>query len=160
MSKYEFRVPRVILRFLKLPPQFLYRIGLGPVYGRFVLLLTTVGRKTGKKRVTPLQYEEINGSIYVASALGKKSDWVQNILADNHVFVRVRNKKFNGLGEVITDFVEIADFLQLRLRRHPLMVKAIMRREGLPKNYTRADLEQYARERVIVIIRPVARSEG
>ena len=155
MSKYEFRVPRFILRFIKLPPQFIYRIGLGPVYGRFVLLLTTTGRKTGKQRVTPLQYEEIDGAIYVGSARGKKSDWVRNIQADNRVFVQVGNKKINGLAEVITDPLQVADFLAIRLERHPIMVKAIMRREGLPKDYTRNDIEQYANQRVIVIIRPI-----
>jgi len=35
----------------------LYAVGLGPVVGRLVLLLTTTGRKTGLPRVTPLQYE-------------------------------------------------------------------------------------------------------
>lgn len=155
MSKYEFRVPRFILRLIKLPPQFIYRIGLGSVYGRFVLLLTTTGRKTGKQRVTPLQYEEIEGAIYVASARGKKSDWVRNILADNRVAVQVGKKKINGLAEVITDPLKIADFLEVRLERHPVMVKAIMRREGFPRDYTRADIDEYSRERVIVIIRPI-----
>ena len=37
----------------------LYAIGLGPLIGRIILLLTTTGRKSGKKRVTPLQYEKI-----------------------------------------------------------------------------------------------------
>jgi len=45
---------------------FLYRAGLGPVIGRVVLLLTTTGRRSGLPRVTPLQYEQIDGAIYVA----------------------------------------------------------------------------------------------
>jgi hypothetical protein len=32
-------------KLLKWPSRFLYAIGLGPVYGRLVLLLTTTGRK-------------------------------------------------------------------------------------------------------------------
>ena len=41
--------------------RFLYVIGLGPVVGNIVVLLTTTGRKTGRRRVTPVQYEEIDG---------------------------------------------------------------------------------------------------
>ena len=37
----------------------LYEIGLGRIIGKIILLLTTTGRKSGMKRVTPLQYEQI-----------------------------------------------------------------------------------------------------
>jgi len=37
--------------------RLLYRLGLGPLVGRVVLLLTTTGRKSGLPRVTPLQAE-------------------------------------------------------------------------------------------------------
>ena len=38
---------------------------------RPVLLLTTTGRRSGMPRVTPLQYEEIDGTIYLAAARGQ-----------------------------------------------------------------------------------------
>lgn len=34
-------------RFIHFGPQLAYSIGLGPILGKFVLLLTTVGRKSG-----------------------------------------------------------------------------------------------------------------
>ena len=34
--------------------RLLYAIGLGPLIGRIILLLTTTGRRSGMKRVTPL----------------------------------------------------------------------------------------------------------
>ncbi len=37
-----------IWKLLNFPAQVLYAIGLGPIYGRLVLLLTTTGRKSGK----------------------------------------------------------------------------------------------------------------
>ena len=46
-----------------------------------VLLLATTGRRPGQPRVTPLQYEEVDGVIYVASARGQRADWFQNALA-------------------------------------------------------------------------------
>ncbi len=76
-----------------------------------MLLLTTIGRSSGKKRVTPLQYEEINNKIYLGSAFGKKSDWVKNILANPNVEVQIKSQKFTGYAEVIGDSVKIVDFL-------------------------------------------------
>ncbi len=140
-------------RFLKWPPRLIYAIGLGRLYGRLVLLLTTTGRKTGLPRTTPLQYEEIDGALYVGSALGDASDWFRNIVANPHVAVRVGSRRFAGIAEPITDVSRVADFIEHRLRRHPRMVGAIMRREGLPANAGRTDLEDYAARRALVIIR-------
>src|SRR3972149_6657660 len=49
--------------------RLLYAIGLGPLIGRIILLLTTTGRKSGMKRVTPLQYEKIGEDYYVGRGL-------------------------------------------------------------------------------------------
>jgi len=140
---------------LKLPPQFLYAIGLGPIYGRLVLLLTTTGRKSGKSRVTPLQYEEIDGDIYIGSARGTKSDWYRNIVINPKVIVRIKSRQFEGKAEPITDEKRIADFLEIRLQRHPKMIGALLQREGVSKNPNRAELENYATDKAMVIIRPV-----
>ena len=148
------RFKRFFLRFIKLPPQLVYALGFGPIYGRLVLLLTTIGRKSGLPRVTPLQYEEVDGIYYVAAALGQKADWFRNIVANPHVGVRVRNKHFQGLAEPITDPARITDFLELRLERHPRMIGALFRAQGLSIRPDRAQLEQYATNRAMVVIRP------
>lgn len=134
--------------------QALYALGLGRIVGRIILLLTTTGRKSGLPRVTPLQYEEIDGTIYVASALGTRAHWFRNILADPRVCVRVKSRSFHGTAEPVVDPIRIADFLELRLRRHPEMIKAILRSEGLSEAPTREELEAYARKLAMVIIHP------
>src|SRR5512143_574359 len=145
---------RFILRLIHLPPRIAYALGLGPLIGKFVLLLTTTGRKSGKLRVTPLQYEEVDGCIYIAAALGQKADWFRNILANPAVRVRVRSRQFEGRAEPVTDPCRIAGFLELRLKRHPGMVGAILKSEGLPPMPTRPALEQYAQRLAMVIIHP------
>jgi deazaflavin-dependent oxidoreductase (nitroreductase family) len=154
-GRYEFHLPKWLLRLLKIPPQVLYKIGLGPVYGRFVLLLTTRGRKSGLPRTTPLQYETMDGVIYVASATGQRADWFRNILANPEVEVQVRNRKFRGKAETVTDPARIADFLALRRQRHPRMVGAMMRAVGLSARPTRVELEAYAANRPMVVIQPL-----
>ncbi len=145
---------RRLLRMLKTPPRILYALGLGPLVGRIILLLTTTGRVTGVKRVTPLQYEELDGRYYIGSMRGAQADWFRNIVADPNVHVRVRSMQFKGVAEAVTDIQRIADFLALRLERHPRMVGAIMRSEGVPTNPSRDDLERYASKIAMVVIQP------
>lgn len=145
---------KFLWRLLRAPPRLLYKLGLGPIYGRLVLLLTTIGRKSGLPHVTPLQYEEIDGKIYVASARGQGADWFRNIVANPKVAVQVKSRRFTGQAKPITDPVQIANFLALRLRRHPRIIGAILRMEGLPTKPSRAQLEEYAKKRAMVIIQP------
>lgn len=130
----------------------LYAIGLGPLVGRVILLLTTTGRKTGLPRVTPLQYEYIDGAIYVASAKGVKADWFRNILANPCVTVRLKSSQFEGIAHPVTDPKRIADFLVIRLQRHPRMVRAILKADGVQSEPDRAELEAYASKLAMVII--------
>jgi deazaflavin-dependent oxidoreductase (nitroreductase family) len=134
----------------------LYAIGLGPLVGRLVLLLTTTGRKTGLPRVTPLQYEEIDGAFYLGSSRGQKADWFRNIQANPHVEIRVKSRRLRGVAEAVTDPARVADFLALRLERHPKMIGAILQREGLPAQPDRAQLEAYAAKLALVVVRPEA----
>ena len=149
------KIPRFVWKLLKLPSRILYGLGLGRFQGRFVLLLTTTGRKSGKPRVTPLQYDQLDDDFYVGAARGVNADWFRNIQADPEVQVQVKGRRFRGLAEPITDPLQIADFLELRLARHPKMVGAIMRSAGLPPMPSRAQLESYAAKRAMVISRPL-----
>jgi deazaflavin-dependent oxidoreductase (nitroreductase family) len=147
-------MPKFILRLIHWPPRLAYAVGLGPLMGHVVLLLTTIGRRSGKLRVTPLQYEDINGKIYLGAALGQKADWFRNIQANPKVEVRVKSRRFSGSAETITDPKQIADFLEIRLRRHPRMIGAMLRTEGLTVPPTRSDLERYATQLALVAITP------
>ncbi len=150
---------RIIWRLLRLPPRITYAIGLGRLQGRFVLLLTTIGRKTGLPRVTPLQYEEIDGLFYVGAARGSKADWFRNIQANPQVEVQVKSRRFRGVAAPITDPCQIADFLELRLNRHPKMMGVMLRSAGLGQTASREQLEAYASRRAMVVIRPIDEDE-
>ena len=122
-----------------------------------VLLLTTIGRKSGLPRVTPLQYEEDQGVIYVAAARGPHADWFRNIQADPHVKVQIADREFEGLAEPIVDPARIADFLLLRLKRHPIMMRAMLALEGQWR-CRRADLERLAANKALVAIRQLEKA--
>jgi deazaflavin-dependent oxidoreductase (nitroreductase family) len=139
----------------------LYAIGLGPLVGRIILLLTTTGRRSGKKRVTPLQYEMIGNDCYIGAARGVKADWVRNIQINPQVEVRVGAKHFHGTAEVVTDPAKFADFMEVRLERHPRMIGFILEKaHGLPRRPSREQLEGLAKEEAFVIVHPTKFSEN
>ena len=148
------RLPRFVWRLLKfLPPRLAYSLGLGSIAGRIVLLLTTVGRRSGLPRVTPLLYDEIDGIFYVGSARGEKADWYRNLQANPNVEVTVGSRQFKGCADLITDPLQVTDFLEKRLKLHPILTTTVMRLESLGPNPSREELEQYARRRTLVAIR-------
>lgn len=149
------------MKYIQKLHRVMYAIGLGPIIGRIILLLSTTGRKTGLKRITPLQYEEIDGKYYLGSARGLKADWVRNIQADPNVEIRVRSLNFKGQAEVVTDIERFVDFVQIRLQRHPFMVGMIMQKaHGLPRQPSREQLAALAENEALVIVIPVNFSEN
>lgn len=141
--------------------RLLYAMGLGPVIGRIILLLTTRGRRSGRERVTPLQYEIIGNDYYIGAARGMKADWVRNLQTDPHVEVRVGTMHFYASAEVVNDPSRFADFLEVRLARHPRMIGFIMEKaHGLPKRPSREQLEELAKTEALIILHPVKFSEN
>ncbi len=150
-------------RILRTPPatipKFLYRVGLGSLIGGWVLLLTTIGRKSGQPRVTPLQYEEIAGDYYLGSMRGVRSDWYRNAIMNPRVDLRVGSRRFHGVATGVEDRIVIADFLRYRLHRHPRMIGTILAMEGLSRKPTRRQLERYADSLALLIVRPLGLSD-
>jgi deazaflavin-dependent oxidoreductase (nitroreductase family) len=75
------------------------RGGPGPVP---TLLLTTVGRKSGQKRIMPLIYGKVEeGYVIVASKGGAPNhpDWYVNLQSEPHVQVQVASHKFQARAE-------------------------------------------------------------
>jgi deazaflavin-dependent oxidoreductase (nitroreductase family) len=130
-----------------------YALGLGPLVGRSILLLTTIGRKSGRARVTPLVYDQQGDTITVASARGRSADWLQNILANPKVHVRVAHRQFDAMAKVISDPEKIVEYLERQIERNPKMFGAILRSEGLASKPTHEELLHFAPKRPMVTIR-------
>lgn len=105
----------------------LYDSGRGWVIGKFILLLTHTGRRSGNRYTTPLQYEKIDGAYYVGAGRGQKADWFRNILVNPHAHVQVGRNEFDCIAEPVTDPDRVADFLEYRLKHHPIMIGLIMK---------------------------------
>jgi deazaflavin-dependent oxidoreductase (nitroreductase family) len=86
---------------------FLYRLTSGRIGGSMrgfgVLLLTTTGRKTGKRRTTPLGYFEHEGG-YVVTASNAGFDqhpaWYLNLKSNPRVAIQVMSKRMDAVAEI------------------------------------------------------------
>lgn len=108
------------------------RSGLGVVLRADVLVLETTGRRTGKRRETPLAYVEHEGGWLVAGGAGGQAtvDWVANLVADSRATVTIERRQ----GEVVAvrlSGAEYASARDLALRTWP-RVRAYERRSGRP----------------------------
>lgn len=86
-----------------------YRLSGGAIGGRMgnsqVVLLTTIGRKTGKPRTTPLFYlADEDRIIVVASNGGAVTDplWSRNLQANAHAQVQVGRQKMEMMARIAT----------------------------------------------------------
>ena len=148
------KTARIFWRLIQIGPRAAYAIGLGPIVGRFVLLLTTTGRKSGRPVVTPLLFAHTEGTYLVASARGNSADWLRNIAACPNVHVRVGSLSFDARAEVVSDVSKVADYLQRQIDRNPRAFGAILRLEGLRWVPSRGELQKLATKRPMVALHP------
>jgi F420H(2)-dependent quinone reductase len=85
---------------------FLYGASGGRIGGRFkaapVLLLTTTGRKSGKRRTTPLLYGEDGGRYVVVASVGgapKHPAWYLNLSGNADATIQVGSRKLKVHAE-------------------------------------------------------------
>ena len=114
-------------------PILYYKLGLGWMVGKYVLLLTTIGRNSGKLRHTPLEYvyEKENDRYRVAAGWGGHTDWYRNVLKNSKVTVQVGRRKFEAIAERACD-EEVAKYMMHVSERHPSMDKVWNRWSDTP----------------------------
>ena len=69
----------------------LFRLGLAPFFSNpvtgYMMVMKTIGRKSGNRYYTPVNYAIHNGYIYCMSGGRRKSDWYKNLLASPEIEV-------------------------------------------------------------------------
>jgi deazaflavin-dependent oxidoreductase (nitroreductase family) len=86
----------------------MWRLGLGPLLntgpvmaGRY-LVITHVGRKSGSKHRTPVNYAVVEDEVYCVAGFGAASDWYRNIAANPQVEVWLPDGWYAGIAEEVT----------------------------------------------------------
>jgi deazaflavin-dependent oxidoreductase (nitroreductase family) len=87
----------------------MWRLGLGswfkvwPQVSGQVMVITHIGRKSGVKRYTPVNYAIVDGELYCTSGFGRIADWYRNIKANPNIEVWLPEGWWAGFAEEVTD---------------------------------------------------------
>ena len=79
------------------------------------LYLTTTGRKTGLQRQIEIWFVESGGRVYILAEHGLEAHWVQNILRNPRVDVRIGEQRWHGLARVLDVDEDRDAYLKARL---------------------------------------------
>jgi deazaflavin-dependent oxidoreductase (nitroreductase family) len=118
---------RGLLRFGLRFPIWLYRLHLGWLLGNRFLMLTHIGRTSGKPHQTVLEVVDYDGqsnTYVIASGWGEKSSWFKNITKNNQVVVTTGNARF----QATTNRLSVEEARQTLLdyaRKYPLAFREL-----------------------------------
>jgi deazaflavin-dependent oxidoreductase (nitroreductase family) len=102
---------RLLNRFFMIP---VFRLGLGPLLvnpaSGYIMVLRTIGHKSGKVRFVPVNYAVDGGCLYCLAGFGKASHWYRNLQAEPKVEAILPGRAVFGKAETVTD---TAEFLRL-----------------------------------------------
>jgi deazaflavin-dependent oxidoreductase (nitroreductase family) len=82
-------------------PLIWWRMGLGSLLGRTMMVLTTWGRKSHQPRHTMVSFTQLAGRIYIGAGWGERCDWYQNLQADPHVTIQLYAPSITGKNGVV-----------------------------------------------------------
>jgi deazaflavin-dependent oxidoreductase (nitroreductase family) len=136
----------------------LWRLGLGPwlnawpAVGGRIMIITHTGRRSGRRRQTPVNYTPVGDAVYCTAGFGRRCDWYLNLLADPHVEVRLPRERWRGLAEDVSDSPDRA----LRLRQVLIASGVAAYLAGLnPRRMSDQELERLAGLYRLIRIRPL-----
>ncbi len=104
-------------------PVHLFRMGLAPLIGKIMMLITHTGRKSGLPRRTMVEYHKLNGAKYVPVAFGRKAQWYKNIEADPHVTIQTADGIESMQAVRVTEGRELLTVYNLFARRDPPLLR-------------------------------------
>jgi deazaflavin-dependent oxidoreductase (nitroreductase family) len=107
---------RLLNRFFMVPA---FRSGLGaalvtPPSG-YIMVLSTIGHKSGRLRHTPVNYALIDGDVCCIAGFGEIAHWAKNLAAAPEAEVQLPAGRFWGWVRIVTDEAE-----RLRIARQIL----------------------------------------
>ncbi len=84
-----------------------FRSGLGAAmvspFAGYIMLLSTIGHKTGRLRRTPVNYALIDGDVYCIAGFGRVAHWARNLAAIPEAEVQLPAGRFWGKVQVLTE---------------------------------------------------------
>jgi deazaflavin-dependent oxidoreductase (nitroreductase family) len=133
-------------------PIVLWRLGLGSFLGRFLLLVTHTGRKSGLPRRVVVEYHTLDGTPIVPCAFGPRAQWYRNLEADPYVTVQDSDGAQSMQARRITDEEELLAVYAVLKGRNPLLLDRYLGTIGVPN--TAEDVLYYKRQVYFIAFEP------
>jgi deazaflavin-dependent oxidoreductase (nitroreductase family) len=112
-------------------PIALWRLGLGRVVGRPLVLVTVTGRSSGLPRRTPLTPHVVGGRTYLWCPYGGRSQWYRNLTADPVATVQSHRGAQVVRAVRIEDDDEVAQVIAELRRFDPGFLRLYLEGEGI-----------------------------
>lgn len=136
----------LLFRFALKVQNFLLRRNWMGSAGNVLMVITTTGRKSGKRFSTPIGYQW-DGDTVVAFTIGGRSNWYKNIHKNPQVMLEIKGKPYQMRAEPVTDDECVLKILELYKDRQPNIIKRFF---GISPDSTGSELLK-AREKVAFV---------
>lgn len=116
----RFAAKMLRIRWLVRAPIWLYRAGLGFLFGHRLLMLEHVGRISGLPRYVVLEVVDRTHDAYtVVAGFGERAEWLRNLDADPHAHISIGTRRRVPIvaRRMTTD--QAADALRHYAAKHP-----------------------------------------
>jgi len=139
----------------------IFRLGLGSYIGNpftgYIMILKTIGRKSGLVRYTPVNYAIWRGNVYCMAGFGERTDWYQNLQANSHLEIILPGRSLAGIAE---DASGSEEFNQI--------IRRILKNGGFagffagfnPYRISEAEFQDKVKDYPLVRIRPIGVGSG
>lgn len=87
----------------------MWRLGIGPAIGCYppltgrFLVIGHTGRRSGRRRYTPLNYARVDGELYCTAGFGAVSDWYRNVLVKPQISLWLDNQAYQARIEEVSE---------------------------------------------------------
>ena len=157
MSAFDKRPDRLLKFFFKVPV-WLHKMGFGGwerLVGAQWMLITTTGRKTGKRRdamVDVMDYDKATDTYYIEAAYGARADWYKNMQSNPIFEAQVGRRKFKArAGALSTEGA--GDMLVQFYRNKPAYTRSVMAMAGM-KFKDEDDLRVIGKDLTLLAVKP------
>ena len=121
----------MLLKLARRAPILAWRMGLGRVLGHVLALITTTDCESGRPHRVVTRYFTYRGKLIVPCALGERSDWYRNVMANPRATVQTWQGAEAMRAEVITEAEEIRALYPVAMRCNPGTLSAYLRSLGI-----------------------------
>lgn len=150
--------PNALLKFFFKIPLFMHKIGLGgweKTIGAEWMLISTIGRKTGKRReamVDVMDYDQAADTYYIEAAYGSRADWLKNIKVNPVFGAQVGRRRFKAQARELNP-ADTGEMLVRFFRRKPAYTRSVMTMVGM-KFKNEDELREMGKNLTLLAVKP------